>query len=321
MSASAEPTRDLLRSHPGPPRVLLATDFSEASAEARWLALRLPYREAPEVVVTSVVSAPTQPSSVSLFAVWPEIVAKLHADAAARLDAAAEPFRPMAKFVRTAVRRGSASDQILAEAASSHSELIVLGAKGHSAVERVLLGSVSDTVATHAGCSTLVVRPTGLRDHPGEAADASERRPLRVLVAVDEPDQARRTVQELQSYHWGRGAEITLLHVMEMYGLTSQIGSEADAEILREIKDSCVADLEQLAGPLRDTGAGVTVDVRTGSRAGKEIVRRAKACRADIVAVGDRGRPSTFGVHLGSVSRHVLRHFGGSVWICRGRRA
>ncbi|MFH5806162.1 universal stress protein [Alienimonas sp. DA493] len=321
MPASAESMYDLLRPHPGPPRVLLATDFSEASAEAAWLAVRLPYREAPEVAVLNVVSAPTQPSSVALFAVWPEIMAKLHADAAARLEDVAEPFRPMAKFVRTVVRRGAVADQILTEAASSHSELIVIGAQGHSAVERVLLGSVSDTVATHAGCSTLVVRPTGLRDEPGTAADATEQRPLRALVAVDETDQARRAVRELQSYHWGPGAEITLLHVMEMYGLSSDGASEVDPDILQELKDASLAELERLAGPLRETGAGVTVDVRTARRAGKEIVRRAQACRADIVAVGDRGRPSTFGVHLGSVSRHVLRHFEGSVWICRGRRA
>ncbi|NNJ25909.1 universal stress protein [Alienimonas chondri] len=321
MPTAADSVHDLLRPHPGAPRVLLPTDFAEDSAEAAWLALRLPYREAPEVTVMHVVTAPTQPTSVGLFAAWPDIMAKLHADAAASVADAAEPFRPMAKFVRTQVRRGAVSDQILAEAASSHSELIVMGAKGQSAVERVLLGSVSDTVATHAGCSALVVRPTGLRDGAGAATNVTDTHPLRALVAVDETDQALRAVRELASYKWGRGAEITLLHVMEMYVAMSKAMHEIDAEMLQELKDARIADLERLAEPLRETGASVTVDVRTGERAGAEIVRRAKTCRADVVAVGDRGRPSTFGVHLGSVSRHVLRHFGGSVWICRGRRA
>jgi nucleotide-binding universal stress UspA family protein len=48
---------------------------------------------------------------------------------------------------------------ILEAAGHERSDLVVVGSRGLSGVARVLLGSVSEYVATHAHCSVLVVRP------------------------------------------------------------------------------------------------------------------------------------------------------------------
>jgi universal stress protein E len=48
---------------------------------------------------------------------------------------------------------------ILEAAGRERSDLVVVGSRGLSGVARVLLGSVSEYVATHARCSVLVVRP------------------------------------------------------------------------------------------------------------------------------------------------------------------
>jgi universal stress protein E len=48
---------------------------------------------------------------------------------------------------------------ILEGAGREPSDLVVVGSRGLSGVARVLLGSVSEYVATHARCSVLVVRP------------------------------------------------------------------------------------------------------------------------------------------------------------------
>jgi nucleotide-binding universal stress UspA family protein len=48
---------------------------------------------------------------------------------------------------------------ILEAAGRDRSDLVVVGSRGLSGVARVLLGSVSEYVATHAHCSVLVVRP------------------------------------------------------------------------------------------------------------------------------------------------------------------
>jgi nucleotide-binding universal stress UspA family protein len=53
---------------------------------------------------------------------------------------------------------GNPADEILDVAATQHADLIVLGAKGLSGIDRLLLGSVSTRVVQHAKGAVLVVR-------------------------------------------------------------------------------------------------------------------------------------------------------------------
>jgi nucleotide-binding universal stress UspA family protein len=53
---------------------------------------------------------------------------------------------------------GKPAEEIMKVAAKHHADLIVMGAKGLSAIDRFLLGSVSTRVVQHANCSVLVVR-------------------------------------------------------------------------------------------------------------------------------------------------------------------
>lgn len=53
---------------------------------------------------------------------------------------------------------GNPAEEILDVAAAQHADLIVLGAKGLSGIDRFLLGSVSTRVVQHAKCAVLVVR-------------------------------------------------------------------------------------------------------------------------------------------------------------------
>ena len=58
----------------------------------------------------------------------------------------------------TKVLRGPAKHVILDLAEEAGCDLIVIGARGKSPIERLLLGSVSSAVSLHAGCSVLVIR-------------------------------------------------------------------------------------------------------------------------------------------------------------------
>lgn len=53
---------------------------------------------------------------------------------------------------------GSPESQIVEEAEAFGADLIVVGSHGYNRWERLLLGSVSDSVIHHAPCSVLVVR-------------------------------------------------------------------------------------------------------------------------------------------------------------------
>jgi len=60
--------------------------------------------------------------------------------------------------VTSEVLFGSPESRIVETAEATHPDLIVLGSHGYSRWERLLLGSVSDSVVHHAPCSVLIVR-------------------------------------------------------------------------------------------------------------------------------------------------------------------
>ena len=75
--------------------------------------------------------------------------------AVTKLRAGAESSR--LKII-TRVLAGSPKRVILEEADAFEADLIVLGSRGLGAWDRMLLGSVSQTVAAHAKCSVEIVR-------------------------------------------------------------------------------------------------------------------------------------------------------------------
>lgn len=101
---------------------------------------------------------------------------------------------------------GNAAQAILDVSRRIVADLIGPGAVGHSMVSRMLLGSVSDRVATHAKCSVLVVRP------PGDDRLISSP-PRKIIVAQDDSTPSRESVNELTGIAWGRGTQVTILSV------------------------------------------------------------------------------------------------------------
>jgi nucleotide-binding universal stress UspA family protein len=55
------------------------------------------------------------------------------------------------------VQHGSAAHQLVEAAADWDADLIVVGSRGQSGLERLLVGSVARAVLYHAACSVLVV--------------------------------------------------------------------------------------------------------------------------------------------------------------------
>jgi nucleotide-binding universal stress UspA family protein len=60
--------------------------------------------------------------------------------------------------VTTEVLVGSPESQIVETAEKMNADLIIVGSHGYNSWERLLLGSVSDSVVHHAPCSVMVVR-------------------------------------------------------------------------------------------------------------------------------------------------------------------
>ena len=70
----------------------------------------------------------------------------------------AQALRSAGFQVETRVGEGEPRSGILDIAAEWHADIIVLGSHGRAGLQRLLLGSVAETVARHARCSVMIVR-------------------------------------------------------------------------------------------------------------------------------------------------------------------
>jgi nucleotide-binding universal stress UspA family protein len=152
--------------HAGARKILLAADGSAGSeAAARSIAAR-PWPAGTEVRVLSVVELLLPPVIALLEPpfVHSAQVEVLRGEAMQRAEDAVASASAIVAATCTNVSQSISvlldgpRKVILDEAAEWGADLIVLGSHGHHGLDRFLLGSVSETVATHAHCSVEVIR-------------------------------------------------------------------------------------------------------------------------------------------------------------------
>lgn len=205
--------------------------------------------------------------------------------------------------------RGDARFCILAEAEAHDVDLIVMGARGHSMLERVFLGSVSEYVVHHANCSVVVVRP-------GEDTQTI-RAPKNVLVAYDCSLGAYEAVQELLKTEWPPETQVNVLSV-------ASIGFPFEGEPNTEDESSEVTKLrragESLAGMIARDVPNTSNQVVQSRHAGDAIVRIGEETKSDLIVVGETGQGIIGQWIIGSTTKFVLNHASSSVWISRHHR-
>jgi nucleotide-binding universal stress UspA family protein len=79
----------------------------------------------------------------------------------ALLEKTGKHFTESGYEIQTIVLRGDPAEEILIAEKSINPDMIVIGAKGKSAVESFLLGSVAQRVSRFSTCSVLIVREKG----------------------------------------------------------------------------------------------------------------------------------------------------------------
>jgi len=153
----------------GPPRdlngITVALDGSEHARQAlEWLTSTLALPPSIRLRLLGVAAAQHYPSRTSsilgsaLAAALADLKAERRAQLEAQLSAAAASLSARSPAIETAVLTGEPRDMIVWDVEHSGTDLVVLGARGLGAVRRLLLGSVSESVLTHAACSVLIVR-------------------------------------------------------------------------------------------------------------------------------------------------------------------
>ncbi|MEM6473368.1 MAG: universal stress protein, partial [Planctomycetota bacterium] len=221
----------------------------------------------------------------------------------------AEMFDGANLSIQHVISEGSVGESIVNKAAEIDADLIVLGARGHSQISRLLLGSISDHVATHAPCSTLIVRPTGLKETV---------RPIRVCLAYENSPSAVAALDEISEIPWRTGTEFHLLSI-ETY-LSDFIGqrvSEEELDLSAHAEEALLLAVERL----QHVAPSATTHLLKSDHIGEGVVGFAERNAIDLVIVGETPRSALNRFLLGSTSRFVLRHAPCSVWLTRNQVA
>jgi nucleotide-binding universal stress UspA family protein len=128
-------------------RILLAVDGSKSSSRAVDFLLKQIDPVKPgriEVVVFQVVP--------------PFAYAQVTMAGLAATQQSAQKLERAGYIVKESIQAGDPAEQILGASKTYKADLLVMGAKGRTAIGRFLLGSVSSKVLRHSPCSILVVR-------------------------------------------------------------------------------------------------------------------------------------------------------------------
>ena len=284
-------------------RVLFATDgSSDATTASEWVP-HLPLPGGAELLVLTVIEPP----------VLPRLPGELHAERRAEAQRLVDETAARLGQGRQAsgrVAEGDPREQIMAVARSWHAELIVLGARGVSGIQRFLLGSVSLGVAREASCSVLVCKgvPRAVRT---------------ITVGLDASSQARDALRWLGALPRPAGSRIRLVGVAEPQRYPSSapsiLGGTLRAAVAASEAEHLAALERTLMGAAKDLPSdGIEISALTGTPP-DVLVREADRHESDLIVVGARGAGVVTRVLLGSVSEAVLAHASCPVAVVRAR--
>jgi nucleotide-binding universal stress UspA family protein len=261
-------------------RILCPIDFSEFSlaAVARAVALAKPF-DAEITVLFVLPFVRPEDAAASHGPVAPE--AAVQSAIAEDLEEFLRPVRDAGVPLRLCVRSGDCVGHILAEARDRESDLIVMGTRGRSGLQRWALGSVTDTVLRKASCPVLVV--------PGRAGGMPA--PGRIVCGVGLSSGSPHTVSYALSLAGAAGARVTLVHAWD--GVAGpRMYAVDESERLRWLHA-----MAEAGGPPRYAVEELVVS----GRPDREVLRQAEAQQAGLIVLGaDAQGP-------GATVRRVLR--------------
>ncbi|TWU22280.1 putative universal stress protein [Novipirellula galeiformis] len=297
-------------------RVLAAVDQSEYASFALDCLKRLPCHDEVDLSLLSV--APMVPEydlSGTAFAMDASVIMKREIELMRKsLNAMVAFAHDEFRSIETSTPIGSPATEIIRFAKEKRADLVLLGATGHSAIARVLLGSVSDTVATHVECSALVVRPQGEQKPEQHAASPA---PRRILIAIGDAASDASLTTWVTRFRLPTTTQIHLVHVkpiLQFYDEDLFQYASKFREPTPSISEETIATLKS---QLQSQGFATRSKLIPAKHIGQTLLEYAQSEKCDLIITGDQHETLIHRIFLGSNSRHVLRHAECSVLISR----
>lgn len=278
-------------------RILVPYDFSvysEAAAErAGWIAGKTKGRVHLLHACALPVHGLTPYEAVLPNGLWDQI----HASAAEHLEEIRANLAQKAGIEVTAqVTDGVPGDAIHAATEAFGAQLIVMGTRGRTGLEHIVLGSVAERTLRTAGCPVLAVKEGGGTDDF-----------QKILVGIDFSEPAEGALAAAVEWANQFGAELHVVHAFDLpLTIITPYEVAVPTSLLREAREAANAKLDAAVGRARATVKNVEGHL-VEAPAGPALAEEATRIGADLVVVGSRGHTGLKHLLLGSVAERTVR--------------
>lgn len=203
--------------------------------------------------------------------------------------------------IRKVTEIGNPTQLILDSASNLAADLIVIGARGRSRLSEVVLGSVSHRVLLHSSRPTLIVR-------------GAARTVQRVLVAIEDRDDADRVVRWLTQHPFAAPVELCVVHAVAPIGINEPYAAPEINAWWEDVQRYAEELVQSTAGKLANSHYKVSTKVVQGNPV---AVIEQEAKDMDLVVVTSHGRKGISRFLLGSVSHAIVHHVTCPVLVLR----
>jgi nucleotide-binding universal stress UspA family protein len=210
--------------------------------------------------------------------------------------------------VRAKLLRGSPPAAVRRSAKHEQADLLVVGSRGVTEFQPMLLGAVSRKLLMQAPCPVLVVKK------PTVALK-------RVLLGADGSIESWEAVAWLRRLPEQDRPAVTIASVIPPLALESLRVPSRVLAVGNQVKGVLRREAEKLSARVARTlkKAGFsTKEIVLSGPPGAELVTAARRERADLIVVGSRSRRSAHEYFMGSVADTVVKHAPCSVLVYRG---
>jgi len=283
-------------------RIIVATDGSNNARGAVTTARHFPWPVGTRVRVVVARRSPVEyRRSILLTAL--DRGAEIAADHARRV------LTPRWPDLEVAIVDKAPVTAVLAEAERFGADVIVVGWRGHGAVRRALMGSVSRGIVRGASCAVLVVR--------------RPQRVRRIVVGLDQTPRASRALAFVERLVPPARGRVTLATAITLTPMPSRRIALAAGELAREVRRTntiqaraATKELNRASARLKERAWETRTSLTTGEPL-NDLLAAVKAARAHLLVVGAKGTSRMRHLLLGSVAEGALNRSPVPVLVAR----
>ena len=275
--------------------ILIPTDDSEGALAGARHGIALASLTGAAVHVLAVVELPEDLADIGDDVAFSPLEAKAE-EAVETVATMARDFDE-ALDVTTVVTRGTPFQSIRAYATRHEIDVIAMGTKGQTGLDRVLLGSVTENVLRTARKPVLVVPP---RADPGTIPAAPFER---VLLPTDGSDGAEIAAEWGIALATRLDASVDAMYCVDPSPFSGPLKTEAVLDALERRGETAI---ELVRARAEAADVSLAESIETGPPA-ERIIDLAADHDADLIVMGTHGRTGIGQWFLGSVTENVVR--------------